>query len=466
MENITNTFLNIKDVKEDVEGPTPRIIHSKQKALTDSINESAAASFSAGISTNYIVPFALALKANALHIGILSSLYGFIFPLSQLFGSRLMATRPRKKIVLKFVFLQALTWIPIAGLAMLFWKGLFQQYLPIALIVLYTIMAFFGGSAYPAWFSWIGDLIPAKDRGKYLGVRNKATGLVSLAAVLIGAFLLDAFKTKGFVLIGFAILFAAAFTFRLLSYNLFRHQYVPQFKVRKESYFSFWSFLKRFDNYGKFAVWRGVLNFAFMIASPFFAVYMLQELNFNYVTFTIVSMSSAAFYLLFTPLVGKFSDRYGNIKLFYISNFIFAITPLLWIFIKTPVGLIFIPQLLSGLANATLLLSITSFTYDAVDPQKRGICVAYTGILIGIGIFLGSLLGGLIVHNADTFSTNPFFLVFSIAAATRFLAGIIFLPKIKEEKSNIKKLPPLHIDVTHPFRTIHTEIGWFKSILK
>ena len=49
-----------------------------------------------------------------------------------------------------------------------------------------------------------------------------------------------------------------------------------------------------------------------MIASPFFAVYMLEELKFSYYMYIAVILSSSIFYLLFLPLAGKFSDKYGN----------------------------------------------------------------------------------------------------------------------------------------------------------
>ena len=110
--------------------------------------------------------------------------------------------------------------------------------------------------ALPAWFSWMGDLVPERDRGRYFGIRDRAINSVGIIAVLVGAFVLDILKTRGFALLGFAILFGLAFLFRFISYFYLRKQYSPRFRVKKSSYFSVWSFIKTFDNYGKFVTYK------------------------------------------------------------------------------------------------------------------------------------------------------------------------------------------------------------------
>jgi MFS family permease len=466
MHPLLKELIDITDVQKKVDGKSERVIRAKQRALKDSINEGASSSFAAGVSTSYITRFALELKSTPFQIGVLSSLAGIIYPISQLIGSKLMAKHSRKKIVIKFVIFQALMWIPLAILSILFWKEFFQQYLPYVLIGCYTLMVAFGGVAYPAVFSWLGDLVPPKDRGKFFSVRNRAMELVGLAAVLMAAFFLDAFETKGLVFIGFAVLFMSALTFRMISYYFFKKQYSPKFKVNKSSYFSIWNFLHTFDNYGKFSVYLMFFNLAIMIASPFFAVYLVNELKVTgYVMFTVIMMSSSVFYLLFTPLAGKFSDKYGNIKLFYISNIFFAITPILWIFTKTPLSIILIPQLSAGIANAAYVISTTNFTYESVSPQRRGICVAYTNLLTGVGVFVGSLVGGFLLKYLSISGLNIFFFVFILAAISRFVVGVVFLPYLKEEKK-VQRIPHVHVSLMHPFKTLHTEVGWFKSIFK
>ena len=391
---------------------TPYIEHSKEHALKRSIVEGSAVSAASGFSDSFITPFALAIGSNSFHIGVLSSFSGLVSPIGQLFSSKLMEKHSRKRIMVGAKSLQNLFWFPIIVLAYLFWKGIIDLYLPYFLIIIYALIIFISGIIHPAWFSWMGDLVPEKERGKYFAKRNILAGFVGILAFIIGAFLLDYFKTKGFVLLGFSIIFVIGMVFRSISTKITRKIFNPDFRVRRGYYFSFWDFLKNYDNFGKFAVYQAAFFFAVMISAPFFAVYMLEDLNFSYVTFTIVSLSSSVFFLLFSPLTGKFSDKYGNIKLLYVAGFLFPLVPLLWIFFKSPISLILFPGLISGIANAAFVIGITDFTYDAVSPQKRGLCVAYTGLLSGIGVFLGSIIGGILVQYLTITFIKPIFFVF------------------------------------------------------
>ena len=456
-----------KDVKKDVKGSSRKIIKQKQDALKKSIKEGSAASVASSLGGSYITPFAVAINSTNFQIGLLSALSGLVAPITQLWGSKLMEHFPRKKIVLKFVFLEALMWLPLLILSLLAWKNLIPNYASYLLIVFYLLLVLFGNIAYPPWFSWMGDLVPEKDRGKYFATRTWITGIIGLVAFAIGGFILKFFQNYNLALIGFALLFLLSFIFRMISFSTFKKQYSPNLKITKEYYFSFFSFLRRYDSFGKFAVYQVVFYFAIMIASPFISVYMLKELNFSYVTYMIVSLSSSIFYLLFTPLVGKFSDKFGNTKLFYISNICFALTPIFWIFLKAPLWLILIPKLISGIANATLTIAFTNFTYNSSSPEHRSLCVTYANLLVGIGTFVGSILGGFLMKYISLSFVSTYFLVFALSALLRLTTGIFFLPKIKE-KIAFKKLPrhPMHVSLVHPFKTVHAEIGWFRNVFR
>src|SRR3989344_4779991 len=350
---------------------TKRIEKEKQKALNTSIKEGSAAGVSSGMADVFIIPYALELGARSVHIGFLSSFSALSGQIAQFFGNKLMNKYNRKKVVLTFVFLQALMWLPIAGISFLFWKNILTGFIPYLLIILYSILAIAGGLAHPSWFSWMGDLVPENKRGKYFGKRNLIVGIISLFAAITAGYLLKNFRSQGLVLLGFSIIFFLAFIFRMVSHELFKKQYSPKYKIKKNSDFSLISFIKRYDNFGKFAVYQGFFNFAIMFASPFFAVYMYKELNFNDLTYSFVTVSYILFYLLFLPFIGKFSDKYGNLRLLYLANFCFILSPLLWIFIKSPVLLIFVPQLIAGLGNADLVISFSNFIYASSSPEHR-----------------------------------------------------------------------------------------------
>jgi len=425
----------------------------KEHALKTSIKDGIASNLTA-VGDSYITPFALALNAQPIHIGILSSLSGLLYQISQLFGSKLMERYSRKKIVLFFVFLQAITWLFISLIAFLVWKDMFNTSSIWILILFYSMLMFFSGIHYPSWFSWMGDLVPEEKRGEYFSKRNRIGGAAGIIALMIAAFFLDYYKTKGYVLLAFSILFAIASLFKFVSYYLLTRQYVPQFKQKKKDYFSFLSFIRRYDNFGKFAVYQGFFNLAIMVASPFFNVYMLEQLNFSYTIFTISNVSYILFYLIFLPLAGKFSDKYGNRRLTVIANIFYIITPIFYMMVKSPLGVILLPQLSAGIANAALVISFSNFTYDAVRREKRSLCITYTNNIIGIGTFIGALLGGFIVSSFHPATINPYIFVFGVSALLRFSAAIFFLPKIKEVRK-VKRLPSEYNFFSHPLASLH-----------
>lgn len=429
----------------------------KRKARKISIIEGSVSSASGGFGDSFIIPFAEAIKANAMHIGLLSAFSGLLSPISQYFGNKLMEKQPRKKIVRKYVLLQSLVWIPIAIIALLYYKSILTLSLPWLLILAYSLIAIFGGLAHPAWFSWMGDIVPDDGRGKYFSKRNVITGLVGVVVSILGSILINKFEALGIAMIGFGIMFFLAFVFRFTAFTLFKKQYSPPFKLEKKDEFSLISFIKRYDNFGKFAVYRAVFNFAIMIASPFFGFYLLTQLGYdqNLFLFMVITMSSSIFSLLFTPLAGRLSDKYGNLKLLYIEWLFFVLSPLVWLLSDNLIWLILAPGIVAGVANSAGNIANANFTYDSVSQQKRGTCVAYTNILVGIGVFIGSLLGGYLLKTlkVNSLGINVFLLVFILAAIARLLVGIAFLPHIKE----VKKVKKLTLHSMHPMRTIYHE---------
>ena len=251
---------------------------------------------------------------------------------------------------------------------------------------------------------------------------------------------------------------------RLVSRTILGKQFNPQFRVKKGYYFSFWQFLKNYGNYSKFAWFQATFYFSVMVSSPFFAVYMLEYLNFSYVTFTLVAVSSTFFFLVFSPLVGKFSDRYGNLKLLYLAAFLFPFVPLLWVFIKNPVWLIFAPGLISGIANSAYILGTTNFTYEITGPQKRGLYVAYTAVLIGIGTFLGGLLGGAIIQYVPITFMSPILFTFALSVLLMVMTSLFFLPQIKDSGIH-DKMKGFSTDWHHPFKMMDSDVIWFKNFI-
>ena len=427
----------------------------KNKALKTSIREGSGAAYASGTTISYAAPYALALGATNSEIGFLSAIPALLNPIAQFVSSRLMEKFHRKNIVTLFVFLQAITFLPLAVIGIMSYLNLASTILVYSFISFYTLLSVFGGLSYPPWFSWMGDLTNQKERGKYFARRNRALGLLEILGMLTGLILLDKFKTIP-ALIGFSTLFFLAFLSKTYSFYIIRKQYIPIGIKRKHEHIALKEFLTNNKTFNKFAFYNLFFNLSVFIASPFFTVYMLDksQLNLNYFWFIMISIAGAIFNLLFLKLVGKFSDVHGNTKLLVASNLLFALNPLLWIVIKNPFGLIFV-QLISGLANASFVIGFNNFSYNALEQKYRGIGIAYIAILSGIGAFLGPLLGGAIL-TYFAIPISKFVFLFIIAAILRFLISILFLPSISENKRENRDH---YVNIAHPIKVVHYELN-------
>lgn len=425
-----------KEAGEDEDEEEQLDILNKKKTMSLSIKEGAAASVSTGAGSYFITPYALAIGFNNFQIGLFNSIASLLPPLFQYKGSRMLETWNRKKLITTFVTLQALMWFPFLLLAWMFWKGLFVQYLPYLMIVFYTLLAIFGAVAGPAWFSMMGDIVPEDHRGRYFGKRNRITEFVLLITFIAGAFALDYFKTRGMVLLGFSLLFFIAGVFRLISASMLAKYYDPKFKTTKDYFFTYGDFIRKIwkYNFSRFSLFYSLFYFSVAVGGSFFDVYMLRYLGFNYVTYMIVVLSATVFSILSWPLWGKISDICGNKRLMTIGAILVSAMPFFWLFHDSPIYLALIPQMLSGTGWAALGLSSSNFIYDVVSKPKRALCLSYHNITVGIGSFVGALIGGLLAQYLPEFAFSKLLILFAITGTLRVLVALIFIPHIDEVK--------------------------------
>ena len=435
----TKNFI-LDSPKAITEEDSKRIQELKHDSRRHSIKEGIFASAKTSFGDYYISPLAIAINMSNPMIALLGSISGLLGPLSQTFSSRLIEKYPRKKIVRKAVFLESLVWILFATIAILFYKELITTTLPILLLITFSIYVIISNIATPAWFSWMGDIVDEKYRGRWFSKRTIITGFVSLILTILAAFFLDYLKKNNWLMFGFITLFSLAFLSRLLSWNVFKRQYEPKIKLKKGYYFSFPKFLLKApkNNFGKLSIFRAILSFSIAISGPLLAIYLLRYLNFNYPTYIIVILAGTLFSILVLNLWGRFADKYGNYRVMYITSFIIPIIPILWILNPSPIYLILVPSFLGGVAWAGFNLATGNFIYDNVSKEKRGLAISYYNLLNGIGIFLGASLSAILIKFLTISFIEPLFAIFILSTIARIITIIWWIPKLKEVKEKEK----------------------------
>ncbi len=419
---------------------SPEIRELKHKARRYSIKEGIFYSARLSFGDYYVSPFAIAINSSNSIVALLSSISGLLSPLSQLFGSRLIEKYPRKKIVLKSIFWEALIWMPMILVAILFYFNLITNILPLAVLILFSVYSILLGIGHPAWFSWMGDIIDEEYRGRWFSKRNLFIGFTSIIFAVSASFLLDYFKTKGWAMAGFILLFFLALSARLVCWSITKKQYEPKIKLKDGYYFSLTEFILNSpkNNFGKFSIFRALLAFACSISSPLIAVYFLRNLGFSYTIYMIIILSGTFFSLLVMNLWGNLADRFGNYWVLKITLMFIPIIPILYILNPSPIYLIFVPALIGGTSWAGFNLAAGNFIYDNVTPQKRAIAVSYSNVLWGFGVFLGAGLSAILIKFLSFNLIEPITAVFIIGALARMIVVSFLISKIKEVR-NIKK---------------------------
>ncbi len=402
-----------------------------KKSLKYSILDGTFFSMMVGFGESFFSAFAVFLKATNMQLGLLGSLPQALGSLSQLFSNKLIELfKSRKKFVYIGALLEGLMYIPIA---LVFFFGTFRVFHLVLFVCLYWI---FGMIISPAWNSWMGDLVHEKERGIYFGRRNRITGLILFFSLLMGGLILQRF-TDGTIkeYIGFIIIFSIALLARVVSFLYLTKKYEPKYTIVPEAQFSFIDFLKqaRSRNFGLFVLYLCFMNFSVFFAAPFFTAYMLYDLKLNYMTFTIINATALIIKYLSMPVWGKSSDKYGTKKILTLTGFLMPLIPVLWLFSKDTLYLILI-QMYSGFVWAGFEISSFNFVFDTTTPAKRATCVAYYNVLNGVAIFIGAMIGGIIVKYNNVFWSKYLF-VFLLSGLLRYLASFAFIPKIREVRS-------------------------------
>jgi len=399
-----------------------------KRSLKYSILDGAFYSSMVGFGESFFSAFAVFLKASNLQLGLLGSLPQALGSLTQLWTNKMLELfKSRKRLIIFSVFLQALMYIPVM---LVFFFGTFKVQYLILFVTLYWVFGMIPG---PAWGSWMGDLVGEKERGSYFGKRNKIAGFVTFVAFMLAGYLLQIYSHNNRnEYIGFLIIFIIALISRIGSLIYLSLQYEPKYTLSNEAKFSFLDFVKQlqYRNYGRFVIFLCFVNFAVFISGPFFTPYLLYDLKFDYLTFTIVTAVALVVKFMTMPAWGKLSDRYGTKKILAISTFMIAFVPLFWVF-STNLTYLITLQVFSGFAWAGFEITTFNFIFDSTSPKKRATCIAYYNLLNGAVILIGAILGGLIVRYNHLFWSR-YYLVFIASSLLRFIAAFAFVPLIKE----------------------------------
>ena len=412
----------------------PHRRHAIRRSLRLSVLDGAAYAAMLGLVQNYVTPLALALKATTAQVGLLTSIPNLIVAFSQLAAPDLSERAgSRKGLILPMVFLHAVMFIPVLLIPYIFHRS--QVWWLIAFVTVSTV---FGAVANPAWGSLMADLVPIRLRGRYFSSRGRIAGTITLVFTFTAGGILQLLTDTPFI--GFAILFGGAAAFRLLSFYFLSKMYEPEPLDNEENDRSLLHMVRHVgsSNLGRFTLYVALISFGANLASPFFAVYMLRDLNFNYVTFTVVISFASISNLVFLTFWGRRADLAGNIRVIRVASCILPFIPLLWLVSYNVYYLIF-AEIISGFAWSGFSLASINFVYDASEDQNRTKHIAVFNTITCLAVFFGALIGGYLAPHLPVLLGYQMRSLFTLSGIFRGLVVIFLLRQIIE----VRRVPNL-----------------------
>jgi len=396
----------------------------------------------------------LTLGATPLQFSILNGLpllsRIFMLPAARLIQSRDI----RKPFVLLMEGISRSVWLTIP-LILLLPDG--SQFRIWAVLAVACISHTVGAGGAVGWLSWISDLVPEQIRGIYFGARNAILGIIGITGLSIASNYIDTIR-ENFgegqkYLCTIVWLIAISFGFAATSWILLNFQYVRRMRhMVTTGWSAIWETV--FSSHGKhLAITWGAFAVATGIATGLYMPTMLQRFNMSFIDVTFYSWIALVTTTVASPLMGRFTDRFG-----YKNTLILGWIGIFWqpfLFILTPndaphfLGImpitIMIDAVAGGIFWTTWGIAQTNLAIATAPSERRAGLIAGLTALAGIIGFASAMVGGTIgtvigdgtiIHFAGM-SLDNFRFPMLLSVGLRIIAGFtLFMIDEPEKKKS------------------------------
>ncbi len=388
------------------------------------------------ITDFFLVPYALFLGAPHAAIGMLVGWPGLLGSIFQLAATQMVQREgSRLQFLINMTRVQGL--LLIAAALLCFWQGPWSVIVLTVLTILFRIV---GNWVATAWGSLMSDYLEPHERGRYMGSRQFIVGLAGIVALVFASGLLDGLKPYSEAL-GFGLLFVFTGGLRLYSSHLFKRMQDLPYEEKPESKFTFWMFIRRFrqSNFVKFVVFTAGITFATQLSAPYFSVYMLDDLHYNYFQFMAVHLMALVSALIAAPLWGRIADRTGNVRVLKITGALIPFVPILWVFSTNWYYLLAV-EIYAGFVWGGFNLCAANFIFDSVSQEKRVRCLSYFNLINGAALFLGATLGGVLIEMLPKLNGYAAMSLFLISGLLRLFLYLLPIHRFREVREKVQPM--------------------------
>jgi MFS family permease len=339
--------------------------------------------FAATTGGMFLIGFALKLGANDEQIGLLTTAPMFCV-VGQLLASALIYRGfSRKRLSILWTVLNMVAWPIIALIPHVFGESRSGSSI-LALIVLVTISAFFANVAANARSSWVGDLIPSEERGRFFGRVLMYSAIFATLLSIVGGRFLDLAKSAG--IMAFSWVFIVGATVGLAYALLFGPQADVPAASNRESGQMLSQIVGSFRNKALVVVIIYAIVWSLQaIAGPFVATYVLRDLKVTYLGFGVATATATLSNITFSPFWGRMIDKYGCKPVLVICTAMIVPVPTMWLWVDSPTTYYYIVgpvNLLVGFASAGVSVALNTLLYNVTTSAQRSVQFAVYAIVV------------------------------------------------------------------------------------
>jgi len=391
---------------------TPDPERTFRLVLYDGLASEAMGSLTTGV---FLAGFAVELGASNFAIGVLASVPFFVQLLQIPAVVLIERLRARRAISV---------WA--SGIGRLFLLGaalaplLASQAAIIALTSFLAIHQGMGAISGCAWNSWMRDLVPDSEQGRFFGRRTAATTALSIALAFLGGAVVDVWKNyvPRSPALAYSCLFALSGLIGL--YGVFLLSITPEPPmplVPKPSHpLRIISAPFRDSNFRRLIVFLASWNFSINLAAPFFTVYMLKTLGYPMTTIMVLTIVSQLSNLAALGVWGSLIDRFSNKAVLGVCAPLFLVCTLAWSLTGLPsiqamvfYGLVGI-HILMGISTAGVALASNNLAMKLSPSGEATSYLAANGVVTSVCAAVAPIVGGL---GADFFASHRLTLAFT-----------------------------------------------------
>ncbi len=268
----------------------------------------------------------------------------------------------------------------------------------------FTIRYLLGATAGVSWNAWMRDLIPQESLGRFFANRLAlTTGLGAVVSILAGLFV-DAWRDQWpeGVRYAFVVLLVLAFVSGVAC--VFAMARIPEPRMPPTAIeFQFLTTLTRpfrDINFRRLIFFLASWNFAVNLASPFFAVYMLDRLDIDLTTVIILTTLSQFTNVLVLRQWGRIADRFSNKSVLRLAAPLFIVCIFAWTFTTMPekhaftVPLLVVIHALMGVATAGVTLASGNVGLKLAPKGEGASYLAASSLATAMAAALAPIIGG------------------------------------------------------------------------